>query len=100
MLNLVFLLVELALAKKVIDCFVVLRVYLDQCLVYTDKTPTISRNWPSILYSQPLDLRCSAALNTSFTARGIMPAVASVWEIGVLDTSRLDGGKSAPIRLP
>ena len=40
---------------------------------------TISRNWPSILYSQPLLRSSSATLKTCSTARGIIPAVASVY---------------------
>ena len=39
---------------------------------------TISRNWPSILYSQPLLRISSATRNTCSTARGIIPAVDSV----------------------
>jgi len=85
--DVVLFLIEFAFAEKVVDSFIVLhgvRAMSDnissrmQC-----EGRTISRNWPSSLYSHPLSRRVSAARNTSLTARGIIPIVASVYRTRV-----------------
>lgn len=63
---------------------------------------TISRNCPSIVYSQPFDLSSSVTRKTCSTARGIIPEVDSVCEThgqwwtlgGVRKKDRLTGPPS------
>ena len=81
MFNLVLLLVKLAFPEQVVDRLIVLRCFPVSVNRRDCKrgTFTISKNCPSMLYSQPLLFSASAALNTSLTARGIIPTVASVY---------------------
>ena len=76
-LDLVFLLVEFVFSQEVVDGFVVLKYPVRDDRGRKERRRTISRNWPSILYSQPLDLRSSATRKTCSTARGIMPEALS-----------------------
>lgn len=76
-------LIELAFAEKIVDGFIVLHGVRAMSDIISSRIQcegrTISRNWPSSLYSHPLSRRVSAARNTSLTARGIIPIVASVY---------------------
>ena len=75
MFDLVLLFIEFSFAKKIVDGLVVLEEGSVLIIRMNVNKPTISKNWPSILYSQPFARSCSATLNTCSTARGIIPAV-------------------------
>ena len=60
------------------------------CRIYAQKwTRTISRNWPSSVYSQPLLFSSSMTWKTWSTARGIMPTVSLVFQDDII--ARFDG---------
>ena len=89
-LDLVLLLVEFAFSEEVIDGFVVLWFGLEVLYLCTQNgSRTISRNWPSRVYSQPLLFSSSITWKTWSTARGIMPTVPFVFHDGIL--GHLDG---------
>ena len=79
MFDLVLLFIEFSLAKKIVDGLVVLEEGSVLIIWMNVNKPTISKNWPSILYSQPLALNSSATRKTCSTARGIIPAELSVY---------------------
>lgn len=78
--DLMFLLIELPFSKKIVDSLIILH-RNQQNIRAESRKRTISRNWPSILYSQPLLLISSATRKTCPTARGIKPAVSSSYYI-------------------
>src|SRR6266581_6604304 len=99
MFDLVLLLVEFTFSEEVIDGFVILLCAMRLPYLCTKGTRTISRNWPSRVYSQPLLFNSSVTWKTWSTARGIMPTVSLVFQDDII--ARFDGnilrGHSLPL---
>ena len=77
MFDLVLLLVQLPSSKQVVNGLVILRGLSQPGIPKNAVGLTISKNWPSNLYSQPFFFITSATWNTCSTARGIIPLVSS-----------------------